>query len=75
MPRKKSPAKTPAKQDLQSVSNTVLDTDGQQTPGLKSGKATQAKKEVSRYQVQPQIHITGQFEQEKKTGRTKTSTA
>ena len=66
MPRKKSPAKATAKQDLQSVSNTVLDTDGQQTPGLKSGKATQAKKEVSGYQVQPHIEITGQFEQEKK---------
>lgn len=65
MPRKKSSAKKPAKPGHQTLSNTILDTDGRQTFGLKSGKTAQPKKEVGRYQVQPQTDVAGQFEQEK----------
>ncbi len=65
MSREKRPAKNPAKQDHQRLPDTILDTDGQRTVGLKGDKPNQIPKKADHYLVQPQTDIVGQFELEK----------
>ncbi len=65
MPKKKRSTKTPVKPGHHKLPNTILDTDGQKTVGLKGDKPTQIPKKADHYEVQPQADIVGQFELEK----------
>lgn|GEM_PF-6988898 len=65
MPRKKRPAKTPAKPSHHRLPNTILDTDGRKTVGLKGEQSTQIPRKADHYRVQQQADIVGQFELEK----------